>query len=101
MRVGLVRKAHAVQEAVGEALGPTPWIARGITRGASATFSQTRRCGKQVELLEDHPDPGPEGVEVPVPGAYGPALEPDFARVRNLKEVEAAEERRLSRAAGP
>src|SRR6201996_2366056 len=64
---------------------------------------------EEVELLEDHPDPLADEVEVPAlfAGARARALadvlalEEDLALLRRRQQVDAAQERRLARAARP
>jgi hypothetical protein len=54
---------------------------------------------KEVELLEDHPDPLPHPRDVGAAAGDLLALEVDPARVERLEQVDAAEERALAGAA--
>ena len=68
-------------------------------RGASVTLRSTRHVRKEVERLEDDPDPAPDAVRVDARrGDLRRRRATIRPRVDRLDQVHAAEERRLARA---
>ena len=98
MRVRLVGQADPGQQVAGEASGRRTGESANGARGQGDVFPH-EEVGEEVELLEHHADAGAVGVQLAVPRAHAASLEADFTGVGDLEEVEAAQQRRLARAA--
>src|SRR5262245_51753564 len=96
-------EADPFEKGAGAALGLGARLAEDDLRGESDVLER-RAVGKEVELLEHHPDAAAksrQGLAVLAGGLDGDVADADPARVDRLEPTEAAQERRLARARSP
>ena len=107
--VELVGEADPLEQARGLSLLASSAERPRTFSWAMVTFSSARHVREEVELLEDHPDPLADEVELVArlagararPLADVLALEEDLALLGRLEQVDAAQQRALAGAARP